>query len=185
MIYLTVSTGIGGGVIINDQLLLGSRGLAAELGHITVMYGGPLCGCGQRGHLEALASGTAISKWVQDEIANGTSSSLPAGQHLTGKQIAMAAREGDDLAKASLQRAGNFLGIAIADFLHIFNPTAVILGGGVSQSLDLIMDPLYAALRSHVLAPGYLEDLKLTIAALGDEAGLFGALALARSLRPA
>lgn len=179
LIYLTVSTGIGGGVIVDDRLLLGARGLAAELGHVTVMPDGPLCGCGHRGHLEAISSGTAIARWVEQEIAHGYISSLPARQTLTSKQVADAARQGDDLAVAALARAGAFLGIALAGLLHTFNPSAIIIGGGVSRSGSLLFEPMQAALRDNIMTPDYLKDLVISTAALGDSAGLMGALALA------
>ncbi|HEX7974153.1 MAG TPA: ROK family protein [Anaerolineales bacterium] len=181
LVFLTVSTGIGGGVIVDDRLLLGSRGLATELGHITVLPGGPLCGCGQSGHLEALASGTAIARWVREELARGMESTLPLHENLTGRMISQAAEKGDALARAALERAGTFIGIAVADFLHIFNPSVVIIGGGVARSGPLLMDPLAAAMKAHALNPQYYADLTLTTAALGDEAGLLGALALART----
>jgi glucokinase len=182
LIYVTVSTGIGGGVINDDKLLLGAQGLAAELGHLTVMIDGPLCGCGQRGHLEAVASGPAITRWVEQELSQGIPSSLPTDKPLSAKDIAAAARKGDRLATAALQRSGTFLGQALADYLHIFNPSALIIGGGVSQSGPLLLEPLWNALREHVFTDKYLEDLTLTTAALGDDAGLMGSLALASQL---
>ncbi len=179
LIYLTVSTGIGGGVIMDDRLLLGVRGLAAELGHVTVLPDGPMCGCGHRGHLEAISSGTAIAYWVEQEIANGCESSLPPGKKLTSKQVAEAARQGDKLAVAALARAGTFLGLALAGLLHTFNPSAIIIGGGVSSTGPLLFEPMQAALRENVMTVDYLENLVITTAALGDSAGLMGALALA------
>lgn len=184
LIYLTVSTGIGSGIIIDDRMLLGQRGIAAELGHVTILSDGPLCGCGQPGHLEAVASGTAIARWVQEQLAHGASSSLPAGKTLTAKMIAIAAKQGDELAAAGLTQAGTYLGIALAGFLHTFNPSAVIIGGGVSRSGPFLFDPLRKALERRVMSPHYLDNLTLTQAALGDEAGLMGALALARSQVP-
>lgn len=181
LVYLTVSTGIGGGVIVDDRLLMGSRGLAAELGHINVMTEGPLCGCGQRGHLEAVASGTAIAHWVEQQLSEGAESSLKAFTNITALHVSEAANRGDQLAIDALQRAGNFLGIAIAGFLHIFNPTVVIIGGGVSRSGDTLLEPMRAAIQQHVMTPQYIENLTITTAALGDDAGLLGALALARS----
>lgn len=179
LVYLTVSTGIGGGVIIDDRLLLGASGLAAELGHVTVVTDGPLCGCGHRGHLEAVASGTAIAHWVEEELSSGLDSALLTKRPVTSKQVAAAAQLGDALAVEALARAGTFLGIAIAGFLHTFNPSAVIIGGGVSMCGELLFAPLRAALQESVLTPNYLRDLTLTTAALGDSAGLMGALALA------
>lgn len=184
MLYLTISTGIGSGVIINDQLLLGEHGLAGELGHVTVLDGGPLCGCGAQGHLEALASGTATARWVSEQISRGAPTSLPKDEPLSGKIISQAADMGDELARRALARAGHYAGIALAGFLHIFNPTAVIIGGGFSRSGALLLDPLRQALQENVMAPQYLDDLLIAPALFGDEAGLIGAVALARSAFP-
>ncbi len=185
MLYLTISTGIGSGVIVRDKLLLGAHGLAGELGHVTVMMNGPLCGCGQAGHLEALASGTAMLRWVEEQLSRGTPSSLQQDQPLTGKMISLAAELGDELAIQALSRSGTYVGIALASILHIFNPSAVVIGGGVSQSGEFLMDPLRRALEKHVMAPKYLENLTVSRALFGDEAGLIGALSLARDLFPA
>jgi len=181
LIYFTISTGIGGGVISNDQLLLGHRGLAAELGHVTIMDGGPMCGCGQRGHLEAISSGTGIAKYVNEQLVLGRASSLPKDPPVTARQVSDAAKAGDALATEALQRAGHYMGVAIANYLHIFNPTIVILGGGVTHSGLIFFDPLHAALKSHVLSSMYLQDLIITQATLGDNAGLMGSLALIQS----
>jgi glucokinase len=182
LIYFTVSTGIGGGVIIDDQLLLGAHGLAAELGHVTVMPDGPMCGCGQRGHLEAVTSGPAIVRWVKEELSQGVPSVLTGSDTITAKDISSAASTGDKLAQAALERSATFLGIAIAGYLHIFNPSIVIVGGGVSQSGDLFFGPLRTAMCEHVLSSKYLDNLILTKAALGDDVGLMGGLALAQNL---
>jgi glucokinase len=184
LVYLTVSTGIGGGIINDDRLLIGLRGMAAELGHVTVLPDGPICGCGKRGHLEAMASGTAIAKWVEQELSMGAASMLPAGQPITTKMVAQAAHKGDALAVSALARSGRFIGQTLADYLHIFNPSIVIIGGGVSQSGSLLMDPMRAAMCEHVLSEEYVENITLTTAALGDEAGLMGALALVRDTYP-
>ncbi|HNT23449.1 MAG TPA: ROK family protein [Anaerolineales bacterium] len=185
LIYITVSTGIGGGVIINDKLLLGVRGLAAELGHVTVVPNGPRCGCGQPGHLEAIASGPSIARWVREEIGKGVPSILSENKKISAKDVSVAAQRGDKLAAAALARAGNYLGVAIADWLHIFNPSAVIIGGGVVQSGQYLLDPLRVALHEHVLSAQYLDNLTLATAALGDDVGLKGALALAQTFEPA
>lgn len=181
VLYLTISTGIGGGVILGNRLVLGWRGLAAELGHITVLPDGPLCSCGQRGHLEAVASGPAIAAYVRERLQAGERSSLTPEQ-VTPRAIAEAARRGDGLARAAYERAGRFLGRAIADFLHAFNPSVVILGGGVSQSSDLFLESLRLTLAASVMNPMYVRDLAITLAQLGDDAGLVGALAQAEVL---
>jgi glucokinase len=182
LIYITVSTGIGGGVIIDNRMLLGVRGLAAELGHITVIPDGPLCGCGQRGHLEAVAAGPAIAAWVEQELSQGIPSALAKGQPISAKDVSEAANQGDELAKAALSRSATYIGTAVADFLHIFNPSMVIIGGGVSQSGDAFLKPLRTAMDEHAMSTKYLDNLVLTTSALGDDVGLMGALALAHTL---
>jgi glucokinase len=181
LLYLTVSTGIGGGVIIDDRLLEGSRGLAGEFGHIVVEPGGPLCGCGQRGHLEAVAAGPGMARWVSQQIAEGASSSLTNIPNPTGKDIYQAAAAGDTLAVAAFARSGRTIGRAIADFLHLFNPSIIILGGGVSMAGELLFSPLREAMREAVISPEYLNGLQIVPAALGDDCGLLGALALTRA----
>ncbi len=179
LLYLTISTGIGGGVILNDHILHGARGLAGELGHLTVLPDGPLCGCGQRGHLEAVASGTAIARQARAALESGIPSELSLHPPPAAKQIAEAAAKGDALARELLAQAGYYIGVALADYLHIFNPTCLVIGGGVSRSGDLLLDPLRAAMQAHVMSPEYLKNLTVTTATLGDNAGLMGALALA------
>jgi glucokinase len=183
LIYVTVSTGIGGGIIVGDQLLLGHQGLAAEIGHVTVQPDGPLCGCGHRGHLEAIASGPAIARWFEEQLETGAQSSLDISQKpITAKMIGNAAADGDQLAIQAFTRAGEFLGLALTGFIHIFNPTIIIIGGGVSRTGALLLDPLRKKMEEQVLSPQYLEVLTITTAALGDDAGLAGALALAHTL---
>jgi glucokinase len=182
LVYITVSTGIGGGVIIDDQLLLGAYGFAAELGHITVIPDGPLCGCGKRGHLEAVSSGPAIARWVKQELSQGIPSSVPVNKPITAEVVSLAASHGDQLACAALARSGTYLGIAVAGYLHIFNPSVVIIGGGVAKSGEAFFDPLRKTMKENVLSRKYLETLILTPSALGDNAGLMGALALAKTL---
>jgi glucokinase len=178
LLYLTLSTGIGGGVIIDDHLLVGHQGLAAELGHVVLLPDGPMCGCGQRGHLEAIASGTGIAAYFAEQLAAGCKSTLSGKPD--AKEISQAAKEGDELALESFERAGYFIGLAVSNYLMIFNPSIVIFGGGVSQTGDLIMDPIRKTVRESVLSENYLIDLVITQAKLGDDVGLYGALALAR-----
>jgi len=178
IVYLTISTGIGGGVICGDKLIEGFRGMATELGHITVLPGGPLCSCGVKGHLEAVASGPAIAKYVSEQISAGRKSSLGAST-LTARQISAAAGQGDELAREAFVRAGEFIGQATADFLHMFNPSIVIFGGGVSLSGALLLDPVKDSMRRHVMEESYLDGLVVTTAKLGDDAGLLGSLAQA------
>lgn len=180
LIYLTVSTGIGGGVISNGHLLQGFRGMGAELGHVIVDPNGPLCGCGHRGHVESFSSGPAIARYVAEQIKAGKESSLRFTPKPSAFQVAEAALRGDALALSAFERAGFYLGIAVANLLAIFDPSIVIFGGGASQAGDLLFKPFEASLRSHVFHPHYLDGLIITKAALGDDAGLLGALALAK-----
>jgi glucokinase len=182
LIYLTISTGIGAGVIMDDRLILGEHGLAAELGHVTVVPEGPLCGCGQRGHLEAVASGTAIARYVAEKLALGYPSSLASLTNPTAKDVSIAAEKGDELAIRALHHAGTYIGYALADFLHMLNPAIVILGGGVSRAGALLIEPLKAALPERIMNRAYVDNLIITTCALGDNAGLMGALALARTV---
>ena len=182
LVYLTVSTGLGGGIIIQDRLLVGSNGLAAEVGHITVLPNGPLCGCGHPGHLEAMSSGTGIANYVKRQLASGRPSILADLDEIpTARSIAQAAKQGDELAIEAFQIAGDYLGRAIADLLHLYNPTIVILGGGVTKAGEFLMAPVRRSLTASVISPMYLENFTLTTARLGDQVGLVGALALARS----
>jgi glucokinase len=180
IVYLTISTGIGGGVISQGCLLQGYRGMGAELGHMIIDPEGPLCGCGHRGHIESFASGPSIARYVAEQLAAGHESSLRSQSNLGAVQIADAARAGDALAISAFERAGHYLGIAVANYLAIFDPSILIFGGGVSQVGELLFQPFEASLRKHTFHPHYLDDLVITKAALGDDAGLLGALALAR-----
>jgi glucokinase len=180
LVYFTISTGVGGGVIVNDRLLQGFRGMGGELGHMIIDPNGPPCGCGKNGHVESFSSGPAIARYVNEQIRAGQKTSLPTQGGLTAAQVANAARAGDALAISAFARAGHYLGIAVANYLAIFDPSIIVFGGGVSQVGDLLFKPFEESLRQHTFHPHYLDDLVITKAALGDDAGLLGALALAR-----
>ena len=182
LVYLTISTGIGGGVISNDRLLQGFHGMGAELGHMIIDPDGPPCGCGSHGHIESFSSGPAIARYVNGQITAGRQgeSTLQAHPGLNTAQIADAARKGDALAISAFERAGHYLGIAVANYLAIFDPSILIFGGGVSQVGDLLFKPFEESLRKHTFHLHYLDNLVITKAALGDNAGLMGALAWAR-----
>jgi glucokinase len=182
LVYLTISTGIGGGVIVEDQLLLGMRGLAAELGHVTVWPDGPLCSCGLHGHLESVGSGTGLANYFNEQVGLGRPTSVPCDPIPTSKEISKAADAGDELAVEAMGRAGYFVGIGIANYLLTFNPSIVILGGGVSRSGPAFYDPLRKSMLEHILRPEYANTLVLTTAQLGDDVGLLGALVLARTV---
>lgn len=181
LIYLTISTGVGSGIISNDRLIVGAHGIGAELGHVTVLPDGPMCGCGCRGHLEAISSGPSIARYVKEKIDEGHTSILTRkSMPFNAQMVSEAARQGDELCIEAFNRAGEFLGRSIADMLHVFNSTIVILGGGVVKSGALLIDPVMRSLEKNVLSPEYLKDFVLTTAKLGDQVGLVGALVLAR-----
>lgn len=175
LIYLTVSTGIGSGVLVNGKLLLGSRGLAAEAGHMTIDLRGPSCKCGNRGCLETLASGTAIATIARGLLAQGRSSVLAAETgEVTAATIAVAAQQGDVLAQEVLLGAARALGTGVVNLVHIFNPTIVILGGGVTQSGDLWWDTVRSTVGRYTI-PEFRVGLQVIAAELEDDMGLLGA----------
>lgn len=178
LLFITVSTGIGGGIIMDNQLISGAHGMAGEIGHVVAVPDGPMCGCGKKGHIEAVASGTAIARYIREKIAEGAPSVFKPGSSPSAKEIADAAKKGDQLSIEAFNLAGFYLGRTIADFLHVLNPAIVIMGGGVSMSGDLILKPLVASLEEHVIAKEYVTNLRIVTAALGDDAGLLGAFAL-------
>ena len=183
LVYLTIGTGIGGGVITAGRLLLGSRGLGAELGHVTVDPGGPQCGCGRNGHLEALASGPAIAREARARLAAGASSSLSQTYRsdplaITTERIAEAARQGDAFSRTLVADISTLLARFIADCLALFSPQRVILGGGVMGLGELLIAPIREGVTHYAMAAAYVEQLTICAAQLGDDAGLLGGLAL-------
>jgi glucokinase len=186
VLYLTVSTGIGGGVVAGNKLLLGAHGLAAEVGHILIQPNGPRCGCGQRGCLEALASGPSIARDAVERLNRGEGAdsvlrALTDGDFskLTTVLIGHAAREGDAFARGLFREAGEHVGYGLASLLHLYNPGIVIIGGGVSFVGDIFFEPVRSTVRRHTMNELYWRDVPIVPAALGDDAGLVGAGALA------
>lgn len=191
LVYITVSTGIGGGIITDGRLLLGSGGLAAEVGHQIVIPDGPRCPCGSRGCLEAVSSGTAIAAYVVERINAGAPSMLTAIaegnlQSITARTVNEAAQEGDALAQEAFRRAGFYLGLGIVNLMHVLNPALFVLGGSVAlHGGDLMWEPMHEAIRERTMSPSYWEHTPIVPAALGDDVGLLGALALVLAERGA
>src|SRR5918911_2176106 len=182
LILITLGTGVGGGVISHGVLLRGARGTGGELGHITVHPAGPRCGCGNRGCLEALASGTAVARRageVAGERPDSALGRLAAERAPTAEEVLDLAREGDAASLDVLREAGTWLGIGLADFVNIFDPEVIAIGGGLSAAGDLILEPAREELRlrSHSPSRDLVEIRKAT---LGAESGMVGAAALAR-----
>ena len=183
MIYVTVSTGIGGGLILDGRLYHGLSSMAGEIGHITLMPHGPLCGCGNRGCLEALASGRAIAKRAQECVARGMPTLMAdlAGNDpdcITAELVAQAAEQGDSEAQHILTDAMNYLGIGIANLVNLFNPQLIVIGGGLTNIGEALFEPVRRAIRRHAF-PGPAAAVQVVPAELGDNVGVLGAAAVA------
>jgi glucokinase len=175
VVYLTVSTGIGSGVISGGRLIEGKDGLAAEAGHIILEPDGPLCGCGNYGCLEALASGSGIARRAEERLARGEGSVLQSQRgHVTARDVADAAVKGDSLAKELFHRAATYLGLGIASLINVFNPSVVILGGGLTNAGELLFGPVRKVAHSRCM-PMLGRDTQIARAALGENVGLLGA----------
>lgn len=186
LVGIFVGTGIGGGIIMDGELFHGASQTAGEIGHIIVKAGGPRCGCGTRGCLEALASRTAITRQLQKAIVKkGKKSILP---ELTGGDLklirsgalAKALRSNDKLTMKVFKKATKYLGVGIASIVNFLNPEMIVLGGGVVEALDdSFLDDIAAVVADYSL-PNTLSGVRIVKAQLGDDAGILGAAALAR-----
>ena len=184
MVYITISTGVGGGIIIDGKPYSG-QGQGAEIGHMVIDPNGPLCGCGQPGHLEALSSGAAIAKLARARLAAGDKSLIAklAGsdhQRINAKVVSDAARQGDGLAHELIAQAGRSLGIAMASLMMLLNPDRFVLGGGLMKSYDLLEPHVEQAIEAYQMIPRYRRTVSIERAMLGDDVGLYGAAALVR-----
>lgn len=181
LVYLTISTGIGGGVVSQGQLIQGAEGLGAEVGHMVLEPYGPWCGCGKRGCLEALAAGPHMARRAQERVALGAPSSLaPLGEAITAKDVAAHARSGDPVAREVWERAAFYIGLGITNLAHLFNCHLFVLGGGVSREGDFLYEPVRRTVAERTLRP--FLPITVTAPALGLDVGLYGALAYARLL---
>jgi glucokinase len=173
-----IGTGVGGGLVLNGQLHLGIGGTGGELGHMTIDYNGPMCGCGNHGCLEAFASGPAIAAMGMKAVAQGLTTSLAelCGYDLnriTPQLIAEAAEAGDEIARGIFESAGFYLGIAAANICTTLGPRRVIIGGGVAGAGDLLLEPIRRTMkeRVHVMP---VEQVEVVLSRLGDNAGVIG-----------
>jgi glucokinase len=188
MLLLTVGTGIGGGIIVNDQLLRGAFGIAAEVGHLRVLPEGHLCGCGARGCFEQYASGNALLRHAREAVA--ASPDLARGllargdgtlEGLTGRAITEAAREGDHVALAAFNTTAQWLGAGIASLSVLLDPECVVIGGGVIDAGEILLAPTRLAMERYMPFAGKHPYPEIIAATLGNEAGLVGAADLARN----
>lgn len=178
MIYVTISTGIGGGAIINGKIYRGHTCNALEIGHTTVMADGPLCNCGNYGCAEALASGTGIARLANKKLESAGESSLRQYEKVTSKEVFIEAAKGDAVAKEILENSLNYFGICIANAIATFDPEMVVIGGGVSKAGQIVFDTVNKVVKERCL-PVMVESCKILPAALGEDAGAMGAAALA------
>lgn len=186
-LMFTIGTGVGGGLIMDDRLIRGHTGIGGEFGHLIVHEGGALCPCGNRGCLEALASGTAIGRLAREALSaagDDRASTLHDVGHVTGTAVTDAARAGDTLATRVLAEAGGWLGVGIASLVNSLDPEVVIIGGGALSAGSLLLEPAVAAYHARVIAREHRVVPPVLRAELGDDAGLIGAALLALGPTP-
>ena len=184
LILLTLGTGIGGGVIINGELYSGRCGSAGEIGHMTIDVNGPRCSCGNVGCLEMLASGTAVAQEAVRRISQGERSSLAEivdgkVENITAEAVGAAAKNGDSLALEVISKAATYLGAGMVNLVNIFNPEMIIIGGGMAQMGDLLLDTARQVVKERAF-PLSAQAVRVVTAQLGDNAGVLGAAIFAR-----
>ena len=178
LIYLTVSTGVGGGVVVGGRLYHGARGFAGEAGQMVIDPDGPECGGGSSGCVEALCSGTAVARIANERLTAGERSLLANGdgRAVDSRMVVEAARAGDRFSLRVLQEVGANLGICLVNLLHVLDPEIIVLGGGMSNALDLMLPFIDAEIdRRYMIKKG--PRAKVVKSELGDEVGLLGAAA--------
>lgn len=187
-LMVTVGTGVGGGVVVGGNLLRGAYGVAAEIGHLCVVPDGRPCGCGNRGCFEQYASGTALVRSTQEAVAANPLLAQDLVRRaggdataITGPMITDAARDGDRFAIEQLEELGRWLGHGIASLVAVLDPAVIVIGGGVSEAGDLLLDPLRASFDRELTPRGFRPRAEVRLAALGNRAGVIGAADLART----
>lgn len=178
MVFITASTGIGGGAVLNGKLFRGSTGNALEVGHMTVATEGPRCGCGNLGCAEALGSGTAIGKRAKEAVLSNAVTSLKNYENVTAKEVFKEAANGDRVAKHILNTSLTYLGIAVANTITNFDPEKVVVGGGVVNGGDIVIETIRNVVEERCMA-AFVENCTIEKAILGGKAGVLGAAALA------
>lgn len=178
MVFITASTGIGGGAVINGKLFRGTTGNALEIGHTIVANEGPRCGCGNIGCAEALGSGTAIGKRAKEAVDTNVETSLKNYENVTSKEVFKEAANGDRVAKNILETSLNYLGIAVANTITNFDPEKVVIGGGVINGGSIVLDTIRRVVGERALKT-FVDSCTVEKAVLGGKAGVLGAAALA------
>jgi len=174
MLYLTISTGIGGGAVVDGRLHLGAAGNAAEFGHVTVCRGGRRCSCGRSGCIEAYASGTSIAARARELVADRPESALAALDVITAADVTSAAGAGDAFATALWDETVDLLGAAVTDLVNVFEPDVVVLGGGVTRAGDMLLEPVRKIVSTEAMPPA-AAAARIVLAGLGEHVGVVGA----------
>jgi len=175
LFMFTLGTGVGGGLVIDGRIWEGAWGIAGEIGHTIVAADGPRCNCGERGCLEALASGSAV---IRDYIRKSRIKSDAGRKAITAKLVFDRAKHGDRIAARVVADAAKALGMGISNVFHLVNPEVIVIGGGVSRAGGRLIRPATACAREHVFPP-LRDKLKVRKARLGDDGALLGAARLA------
>lgn len=184
MIYITVSTGIGAGIIIDGTLYSGATGSAGEVGHMTIDVNGPPCNCGNVGCLEVLASGTAVAREAIKRIRAGEKTSITQLVNgkiddVTAEKVDIAAQNGDALATQIITQAAYYFGVGLVNLVNIFNPEMIVIGGGMSRMGNRLLEPGRKLVRERAFKEP-AGAVRIVTAMLGDNVGLFGAGVFAR-----
>jgi glucokinase len=179
LVYVTVSTGIGGGVVVDGQLMHGRRGMGAHVGHFRMASEGPRCSCGATACFEALAAGTALGlralKAAHDN-PNSILAQFSITEIINARHVVDGARLGDPTCLELLREEANYLGVGFTGLIHMFSPERVIMGGGVSNAFDLLEGDIHDVIRRDAMLP--FKNVPVVRAGLGDDSGLLGAAAL-------
>jgi glucokinase len=185
LVMFTLGTGVGGGVVVGGQVVLGQGGFAGELGHVIVAEGGRACPCGNRGCVEAYASGTSIGLIARERLVDLSVDTLLRDEvELTGRGVTQAALAGDAFATSVLVEAGHWLGVAAGTLVNVLDPEVILLGGGAAvQTSRWIVPAAEAALADHLIGSPWRVPPAFELAALGDDAGMVGAALLAADRR--
>ncbi len=174
-IFISVGTGVGGGILIGGKVYIGKNGFAGEFGHITVRENGLKCNCGKRGCLETESSGTGIERYVRNRIKKGWKTRI---DRIDAKSIAVFAKSGDLLARKAYQNAVHYLALTTGNLINIFNPEKIVFGGGVVEA-GLIVENIDGIIGRYAL-PAFLREVKIEKSALRNNTGAIGAAILAR-----
>ena len=178
MVYVTASTGVGGGAILNGKIYRGSTANALEVGHTTINVTGKRCGCGNRGCVEALSSGTAIKNAAVEAVKSNIKTSLKDYDEVTAKEVFDEAEKGDRVANEILDEALSYLGAAVSNYANIFDPDMIVIGGGITNGGKIVFDKIREEMEKRCLGP-VLKHCKVEKAKLEGQAGVLGAVALA------